>query len=68
MRIHLNPPTSDQSHLSKNSSGNLLAQKTIAYLTENEYIDKSIQKGFMRKISGCVETHKGTNRDAPKCR
>ena len=43
----------------KNSSGNLgmgiLAQRTIEFLTENEYIDKSIQKGFMEKISGCVE-------------
>ncbi|XP_072020586.1 uncharacterized protein [Amphiura filiformis] len=43
----------------KNTSGNLgmglLAQRTISYLTENEYIDKSIQKGFMEKISGRVE-------------
>ena len=43
----------------KNSSGNLgmgiLAQRTIEYLTENDYIDKSVQKGFMEKISGCVE-------------
>ena len=33
----------------------ILAQRTIEYLTENQYIDKSIQKGFMEKISGCVE-------------
>ncbi|PIK41126.1 hypothetical protein BSL78_22020 [Apostichopus japonicus] len=43
----------------KNSSGNLgmgiLAQRTINYLTNNNYIDQSIQKGFMEKISGCVE-------------
>ncbi|XP_072048311.1 uncharacterized protein [Amphiura filiformis] len=52
MKIHLNLPTS-------NTSGNLgmglLAQRTISYLTENEHIDKSIQKGFMEKISGRVE-------------
>ena len=33
----------------------ILAQRTIAYLTKNYYIDQSIQKGFMEKVSGCVE-------------
>ncbi len=33
----------------------ILAQRTIEFLTENEYTDKSIQKGFIEKISGCVE-------------
>ena len=37
----------------KNSSRDLgmgiLAQRTIEYLTENKYIDESIQKGFMEE-------------------
>jgi len=37
----------------KNSSRNLgmgiLAQRTIEYLTQNKYIDESIQKGFMEE-------------------
>ena len=55
--------TSDPFHFRpitlNNSSGNLgmriLAQRTIAYLTKNNYIDQSIQKGLMEKVSGCVE-------------
>ena len=43
----------------KNASGNIalgiLAQRMIAYLCDNKYIDKSVPKGFMEKISGCVE-------------
>ena len=44
----------------KNTGGNLgrmglLAERTMAYLTKNRYTDKSIQKGFMEKLSGCVE-------------
>ena len=43
----------------KNSSGNLgmdiPAQRTIDFLTENNYVDQSIRNGFMEKVSGCVE-------------
>lgn len=43
----------------KNASGNIamgiLAQRLIRFLCDNNYIDQSIQKGFMEKISGCVE-------------
>ena len=33
----------------------ILAQRSIAYLTKNNYIDQSIQKGFVEKVSGSVE-------------
>ena len=43
----------------KNSSGNLfmgiLAQRCIRFLTDNKYIDTSLQKGFMEKMAGCIE-------------
>ena len=39
----------------------ILAQRTIEYLTKNQYIDKSIQKGFMEKISGCMENTEAMN-------
>ena len=42
-----------------NTSGKLqmglLADKMLDYMTENNYIDKSIQKGFMKKTPGCLE-------------
>ena len=58
MKTHLNPANFRPITI-KNTSGNLgmglLTQRTIAYLTENNYIDKFIQKGFMEKMSGCVK-------------
>ena len=42
-----------------NTSGKLnmgmLADKMLEYMTENKYIDKTIQKGFMKKTPGCLE-------------
>ena len=42
-----------------NTSGKLnmglLADKMLDYMTENNYIDKTVQKGFMKKTPGCLE-------------
>jgi len=42
-----------------NTSGKLnmglLADKMLEYMTDNKYIDKSVQKGFLRKTPGCLE-------------
>ena len=42
-----------------NTSGKLnmgmLADRMMDYMVDNGYIDKSIQKGFLRKTPGCVE-------------
>ena len=42
-----------------NTSGKLnmglLADKMLDYMTENSYIDKTVQKGFMKKTPGCLE-------------
>jgi len=42
-----------------NTSGKLnmglLADKMLDYMTENKYIDKTVQKGFMKKTPGCLE-------------
>ncbi|KAL5264224.1 hypothetical protein ACHWQZ_G005344 [Mnemiopsis leidyi] len=42
-----------------NTSGKLqlglLADKMLEYMVDNGYIDKSIQKGFLKKTPGCVE-------------
>ena len=60
------PKTDDLSDPSKfrnitktNTSGKLsmgvLADKMLDYMVSNKYIDTSVQKGFMKKMSGCVE-------------
>ena len=33
----------------------MLADKMLEYMTENKYIDKTIQKVFMKKTPGCLE-------------
>ena len=42
-----------------NTSGKLnmglLADKMLDYMTENNYIEKTVQKGFMKKTPGCLE-------------
>ncbi len=42
-----------------NTSGKMqmgiLAEKMLDYMTENNYIDKCIQKGLMKKTPGCLE-------------
>lgn len=60
------PKTEDVSDPSKfrnitktNTSGKLnmgvLADNMLEYMTSNKYIDKSVQKGFLRKTPGCME-------------
>ena len=41
----------------------VLAQRTIMFLTENNHIDKAVQKGIMEKISGCVEHTEAVRND-----
>ena len=37
----------------------VLADKMLEYMVSNKYIDTSVQKGFMKKMPGCVEhTHR----------
>ena len=33
----------------------MLADKMLDHMTANEYIDTSVQKGFLRKMPGCIE-------------
>ncbi|XP_063691505.1 uncharacterized protein LOC134823837 [Bolinopsis microptera] len=33
----------------------MLADKMLDYMTTNKYIDTSVQKGFLRKMPGCIE-------------
>ena len=33
----------------------MLADKMLDYMTANQYIDTSVQKGFLRKMPGCIE-------------
>ena len=33
----------------------MLADKILDYTTANQYIDTSVQKGFLRKMPGCIE-------------
>ena len=40
----------------------ILAQRTIKFLTENNYIDKAIQKGFLEKISEMLQDAKGNGK------
>ena len=60
------PKTEDLSDPSKfrnitktNTSGKLnmgiLADKMLDYMVSNKYIDKSVQKGFLKKTPGCLE-------------
>ena len=32
-----------------------MAQRFVTYLTENNYIDKSVQKAFINRINGTLE-------------
>ncbi len=55
----LNDPAKFRNITKTNTSGKLnmgmLADKMMDYMIDNGYIDKSIQKGFLRKTPGCVE-------------
>ena len=33
----------------------ILADRLVSYLTDNNFIDKSIQKAFIKNINGCIE-------------
>ena len=55
----LGDPSKFRNITKTNTSGKLsmgvLADKMLDYMVSNGYIDTSVQKGFMKKMSGCLE-------------